>query len=145
MGAGLGATRWGLTPVAPHCESHTFRQRHPAARLLVRRGAVAVAFGGTVFTSGNDWKSNLRWFMPHHKDKYTQIVVRRVYFTSNCAFHARSRSFASSICSRVIFSVTSVIGRATSLGGPPAGNAKKASSSHFKASTLSCGTPLPAA
>jgi len=36
--------------------------------------AVAVAFGGTVFTSGKDWKSNLRWFIPHHKDEYTQIV-----------------------------------------------------------------------
>jgi hypothetical protein len=35
---------------------------------------VAVAFGGTVFTSGKDWRSNLRWFIPHHKDEYTEIV-----------------------------------------------------------------------
>ena len=36
--------------------------------------AVVVAFGGTVFTSGKDWKSNLRWFLPKHKDEYSQIV-----------------------------------------------------------------------
>ena len=36
--------------------------------------AVAVAFGGTVFDSGKDWKSNLRWFIPHHDDEYTEIV-----------------------------------------------------------------------
>jgi hypothetical protein len=36
--------------------------------------SIAVAFGGTVFTSGKDWKSNLRWFLPKHKDEYSQIV-----------------------------------------------------------------------
>jgi len=36
--------------------------------------SVAVAFGGTIFTSGKDWKSNLRWFLPFHKDEYTEIV-----------------------------------------------------------------------
>ena len=36
--------------------------------------AVAVAFGGTVFKSGKDWKSNLRWFIPRHNDEYTEIV-----------------------------------------------------------------------
>lgn len=35
---------------------------------------VAVSFGGTVFKSGKDWKSNLRWFIPNHKDEYTEIV-----------------------------------------------------------------------
>ncbi|AGH87324.1 lipase family protein [Ralstonia nicotianae] len=40
----------------------------PSARLLV------VAFGGTILKSGKDWKSNLRWFLPGHKDEYTQIV-----------------------------------------------------------------------
>lgn len=28
--------------------------------------ALAVAFGGTVFTSWKDWMSNLRWFIPGH-------------------------------------------------------------------------------
>ena len=36
--------------------------------------SVVVAFGGTVFTSGKDWKSNLRWFIPKHKDEYTDVV-----------------------------------------------------------------------
>ncbi len=38
------------------------------------KAVVAVAFGGTVFTSGKDWYSNLRWFFPWHKDEYSQIV-----------------------------------------------------------------------
>jgi len=36
--------------------------------------SVAVAFGGTIFTSGKDWKSNLRWFLPFHEDEYTEVV-----------------------------------------------------------------------
>jgi hypothetical protein len=40
------------------------------------RKLVVVAFGGTVFTSGKDWRSNFRWFMPWHDDEYTQIVKR---------------------------------------------------------------------
>jgi hypothetical protein len=38
------------------------------------RGAVAVAFGGTVFDDPRDWLSNLRWFIPHHDDEYTLVV-----------------------------------------------------------------------
>ncbi|WP_150126488.1 hypothetical protein [Burkholderia cenocepacia] len=38
--------------------------------------AVAVAFGGTVFSSQADWAANLRWFIPHHEDQYTQLVKR---------------------------------------------------------------------
>ncbi len=38
------------------------------------RGAVAVAFGGTVFDNAKDWLSNLRWFIPYHDDEYTQVV-----------------------------------------------------------------------
>ncbi len=37
---------------------------------------VVVAFGGTIFTSGKDWRSNLRWFIPEHHDEYTDIVER---------------------------------------------------------------------
>jgi hypothetical protein len=36
--------------------------------------SVAVAFGGTVFSSERDWLSNLRWFIPFRKDEYTEIV-----------------------------------------------------------------------
>lgn len=38
--------------------------------------AVVVGFGGTVFTSGKDWKSNLRWFLPIRDDEYTALVTR---------------------------------------------------------------------
>jgi hypothetical protein len=40
------------------------------------RRAVAVAFGGTILESGKDWRSNFRWFIPHHEDEYTEIVRR---------------------------------------------------------------------
>lgn len=41
--------------------------------------AVAVAFGGTVFNSENDWAANLRWFLPKwflagHPDEYSETV-----------------------------------------------------------------------
>lgn len=35
---------------------------------------VAVAFGGTVFDNRNDWLANLRWFIPWHKDQYSDVV-----------------------------------------------------------------------
>ncbi|VTU13664.1 lipase family protein [Variovorax sp. RA8] len=35
---------------------------------------VAVAFGGTVFDNRNDWRANLRWFLPKHDDQYTLVV-----------------------------------------------------------------------
>jgi len=42
----------------------------------VKQSLIVVAFGGTVATSGKDWKSNLRWIIPWHKDEYTEIVGR---------------------------------------------------------------------
>jgi hypothetical protein len=36
--------------------------------------AVAVTFGGTVFTNNADWWANLRWFVPWHHDQYTDVV-----------------------------------------------------------------------
>jgi len=38
---------------------------------------IAVAFGGTVATSGKDWLSNLRWLIPipFRKDEYTEVVT----------------------------------------------------------------------
>lgn len=35
---------------------------------------VVVAFGGTVFSSWKDWKSNLHWFNPLQHDEYSLIV-----------------------------------------------------------------------
>lgn len=36
--------------------------------------SVAVTFGGTVIDNDEDWISNLRWFIPFHKDEYTETV-----------------------------------------------------------------------
>jgi len=36
--------------------------------------AVAVAFGGTVFSNEKDWLSNMRWFLPRHRDEYSMTV-----------------------------------------------------------------------
>jgi hypothetical protein len=38
------------------------------------KGSVVVAFGGTVFSSWKDWKSNLHWFNPFQHDEYSLIV-----------------------------------------------------------------------
>jgi hypothetical protein len=35
---------------------------------------VAVVFAGTVATNIEDWISNLRWFLPKHRDEYTELV-----------------------------------------------------------------------
>lgn len=36
--------------------------------------SVVVAFGGTVFSSTKDWKSNLHWFNPFQHDEYSLVV-----------------------------------------------------------------------
>jgi hypothetical protein len=42
-----------------------------------KQNILAVAFGGTVFNSGRDWMSNLRWFVPGDRnDEYTALVRR---------------------------------------------------------------------
>jgi hypothetical protein len=38
------------------------------------KGILVVAFGGTVFSSWKDWKSNLHWFNPFQHDEYSLIV-----------------------------------------------------------------------
>lgn len=35
---------------------------------------VAVAFGGTEFRNIDDWRANLRWFMPVRHDEYSMVV-----------------------------------------------------------------------
>jgi hypothetical protein len=70
----IGWTRWLNFP------DDELREKMSTSHLRVEvwvnssRNAVAVAFGGTVFKSGKDWKSNLRWFIPHHDDEYTELV-----------------------------------------------------------------------
>jgi hypothetical protein len=41
----------------------------------LERKAVAVTFGGTVFTNITDWEANLWWFNPRHQDEYTIVVT----------------------------------------------------------------------
>jgi hypothetical protein len=61
---------------APENVLHQMKASHLRVEVWTRTEppAIAVAFGGTVFTSGKDWTSNLRWFLPKHKDEYSQIV-----------------------------------------------------------------------
>ena len=35
---------------------------------------IAVTFGGTVFDNEQDWRANLRWFIPGYRDEYTDVV-----------------------------------------------------------------------
>lgn len=75
--AALQASGWSRWP--PFGAPSIWRQID-AAHLRVEvwdnpaRAAVAVAFGGTVLDNEKDWLSNLRWFIPHHRDEYTQVV-----------------------------------------------------------------------
>jgi len=72
--AQAGWSRW------PQFEPLSMWQQIENAHLRVEvwenhtRGALAVAFGGTVFDDWKDWLSNLRWFIPWHDDEYTQVV-----------------------------------------------------------------------
>jgi hypothetical protein len=69
-----GWKRWSDFPDAK-LEKHMARS-HLRAEVWenLEQSAVVAAFGGTVFTSGKDWKANLRWFLPKHQDEYTEIV-----------------------------------------------------------------------
>lgn len=71
-----GWTRWADFP-DPKLEQE-MKISHLRAEVWQHKASssVAVAFGGTVFTSGKDWRSNFRWFIPWHKDEYTEIVSR---------------------------------------------------------------------
>ncbi len=72
----LGWTRWDSFP-DPVLQDE-MKRSHLRAEVWenAEQGRVVAAFGGTVFTSGKDWKSNLRWFLPKHQDEYTTIVQR---------------------------------------------------------------------
>lgn len=54
-----------------------FDDAHLRVEVWERRSdaKVAVAFGGTVFNNDKDWLSNLRWFIPWHKDEYTLVMM----------------------------------------------------------------------
>jgi hypothetical protein len=56
---------------------------HPAENIL------AVAFGGTVFTSRLDWRANLRWFIPGDDGDEYSVLVRHFIPAFQAEFHAR--------------------------------------------------------
>jgi hypothetical protein len=72
--AAAGWSRWqgfpddGLSEkiAATHLRVEVWERKDPAA--------VAVTFGGTVFNNDKDWRANLRWFLPGHRDEYTDVV-----------------------------------------------------------------------
>jgi hypothetical protein len=72
----IGWIRWSDFP-DPALEEH-MAESHLRAEVWEHKEQkkIVVAFGGTVFTSGKDWASNLRWFIPKKKDEYTDIVLR---------------------------------------------------------------------
>jgi Lipase (class 3) len=49
---------------------------HLRAQVWIQKSSntVAVCFGGTVVSNGKDWISNFRWFIPFHRDEYTETV-----------------------------------------------------------------------
>lgn len=76
----LGAAGWSRWSGFPGGElGADLKTAHLRAEVWYNRkeNVVAVAFGGTVFNSGRDWMSNLRWFVPGDRnDEYTTLVRR---------------------------------------------------------------------
>jgi hypothetical protein len=70
-------TGWTMWEDFPDPKMHqTFQDSHLRVEVWTNaeKGKLVVGFGGTVFKSGKDWKSNLRWFTFKHNDEYTDIV-----------------------------------------------------------------------
>jgi hypothetical protein len=75
----LNAAGWVLWPDFPDpVLAKDMRRSHLRAEVWenTEQAIIVAAFGGTVFTSGKDWASNLRWFIPWHEDEYSEIVAR---------------------------------------------------------------------
>jgi hypothetical protein len=70
----MGWSRWEHFP-RPDLQQR-FASVHLRAEVWSNRTdrRVVVAFAGTMFTNFQDWKANLRWFIPHHNDQYTEVV-----------------------------------------------------------------------
>ena len=73
----LASEGWSLLPNFPGAD---LEKEMEAVHLRVEvwanrsQGSIVVAFGGTVFSSWKDWKSNLHWFNPFQHDEYSLIV-----------------------------------------------------------------------
>ena len=71
----LGWTRWDGFPDAGLQKK--IDDAHLRVEVWERRSdaQVVIAFGGTVFNNSKDWLSNLRWFVPWHKDEYSLVIT----------------------------------------------------------------------
>lgn len=72
-----GWKRWNEFPKDEHLRAEIDRY-HLRVEVWTKSDPpqVAIAFGGTVFNNGNDWRANLRWFLPRHDDQYTLVVTK---------------------------------------------------------------------
>ena len=72
--AAAGWTEWQTFPGAALLAK--IKKSHLRVQVWERAEppAVAVTFGGTVFNNDADWRANLRWFLPGHRDEYTDVV-----------------------------------------------------------------------
>ena len=71
-----GWQRWGDFP-DPSLAAE-LRKTHLRVEVWERSdpAAVVVSFGGTLFTSSDDWLADAGWLVPGHADAYTQAVER---------------------------------------------------------------------
>lgn len=72
-----GWTRWTEFPTE-EMHRETFDQTHLRVEVWEKNepSTIAVTFGGTVFWNEMDWRANLRWFLPKHRDEYSDVVQR---------------------------------------------------------------------
>lgn len=63
-------------PSAPISDALTASHLRIEAWYHPQKKQVVVAFGGTVFYSGKDWRANLRWFLPKDKNDEYSVLVR---------------------------------------------------------------------
>jgi hypothetical protein len=68
--------RWKNFPIPNGHLDKVMHESHLRAEVWENRGLkqVVVAFGGTEFKSGKDWKSNFRWITFKVEDEYTRLV-----------------------------------------------------------------------
>jgi hypothetical protein len=73
----LRAEGWSEWTDFPSAElQQKFKATHLRAQVWEKETPpiLAVTFGGTIFNNGMDWRSNLRWLIPGHRDQYTDVV-----------------------------------------------------------------------
>jgi hypothetical protein len=73
----LAAAGWELCSQFPgDAIAHSLARTHLRVEVWRKRepAEIAVVFAGTVATNIMDWISNLRWFLPKHRDEYTELV-----------------------------------------------------------------------